>query len=331
MRNFLDVPSLDFGPFALLPPEERERLAGRGRTLRLDEGRLLLREGADPAGAYVLTEGTLRVVAAGEDRTLAIVTPPALVGEMAVLERRPRSATVVADTPCTLLFIPSEALREAMEAEPVFAAALRERVDLLLADTFLKRRSPLRELPGDIVSQLARELRPRTLAPGQLLEAQVGGLYLVRRGALQRLGDGEPIGAGEFVQPTAGERFAAVDETWIYELRAPDVVRRVERYQVRLRTILSGLRDEDRVRARPGVSVRPGPETGEAIVYDGRHRAMVPRAVGDVVRLCDGSRDLREIGDAAGLARDAMRLSIATLIASDLVTVRRRRVGLARR
>lgn len=332
MRNFLDVPWLDFGPFALLPPEARDRLASHGRPLRVGEGQLVLREGADPAGAYVLLEGTLRVLAAGEDRTLAIVTPPALVGEMAILERRPSSATLVADTPCTLLFIAGDALREAMAGEPAFAAALRERVDLLLADTFLKRRSPLRELPGDILSSLVRELRPRTLAAGQLLEAQAGGLYLVRRGSLQRLGDDEPTSAGEFVQPAAGDRLAAVEETWIYELRAADVMRHVDRHQARLRAILNGLRDEDRVRARPGVSIRPGPETGEAIVYDGRQRAMVPRAVADVVSLCDGSRDLREIGEAAGLARDALRLNIATLIASDLVSVRRRRrFGLTRR
>src|ERR1041385_6210038 len=137
--------TLRFGPFLLLDAAARERLRAVARDLRLAEDEVLIEERHGGDDAYLPLDASLRVEAKGERRTLAIVGAPALMGEMAVVTDGKRTATVVADTPCHLLKLPGEELRRLMSEQPLFASAMRERPALLLADAFLKRRSPLRD------------------------------------------------------------------------------------------------------------------------------------------------------------------------------------------
>jgi signal-transduction protein with cAMP-binding, CBS, and nucleotidyltransferase domain len=234
---------LDFGPFLLLDAGVRARLASVATAAQLTQGEILIEERQDGDDAYLLLEGSLRVMSRGEERTLAIVGAPALVGEMAAVQHQQRSATVVADTPCTVLRIPGGELRTLMDRQPLFATAMRERADLLSADAFLKRESPVRDLPAEIVGVLAARLRPRELGADQLIEGHDDDLYLVRRGAIENLGDGARAMPGDFVQRQRGERYAAAGETWIYELRMSDVAREIIKHQERVREIAARLDD----------------------------------------------------------------------------------------
>ena len=113
---------LRFGPFLLLEPAVRDELRARARDRRLREGEYLIEERGADDDAYLLLEGSLRVVSEG--RVLAIVGPPALVGEMAVVTATDRHATVVADTPGRVLEIPGIELRHLMLEQPLFANAM---------------------------------------------------------------------------------------------------------------------------------------------------------------------------------------------------------------
>src|SRR5438552_9038062 len=117
-RQMLD--RLAFGPFFLLDQATKEELRAAATTLQLKQGQVLIEERQPDDDAYLLLEGSLRVVARGEERTLAIIGAPALVGEMAVVRTQQRSATVLADTPCTVLRIPGEELRRVMDQQPLF-------------------------------------------------------------------------------------------------------------------------------------------------------------------------------------------------------------------
>ena len=52
----------------------------------------------------------------------------------------------------------------------------------------------------------------RDLAPDQLIEGHDDDLYLVRRGGVERMRDGQRTRAGDFVQRERGERYAALGE-----------------------------------------------------------------------------------------------------------------------
>jgi predicted MFS family arabinose efflux permease len=94
--------------FAGTPRGALESLAKTAAEERVEAGTLLLVEGAEADDFLVLTAGEVEVTAhgeAGEERPLATLAAPDYVGEIGLLERRPRTATVRASSPCTLLRI----------------------------------------------------------------------------------------------------------------------------------------------------------------------------------------------------------------------------------
>jgi len=312
--------AFSFGPLALLDAASRDRLRKLARKRRLKAGELLIHERSAPDEAFVLTEGTVRVIGTLELRTLAIVTAPALVGELVVFDEQEKSASVVADTPCNVLVLPGAALRELMDEQPVFAVAMRERADLIVADVFLKRQSPLRDLPSDIVTSLASQLRARMLANDQLVEGEDDDWYLVRRGTLRRLDDGERAEPGDFIQRQRGARYAADGETWIYELRLADVAREIERYQKRLREIKGRLEDDSRVRLRPNMTVVHDTRLGGALVRDRHNRAVVSEYVAALIPAIDGRTDVPRLMRLTGMARGPVIEGLSVLIAAGLAT-----------
>lgn len=312
---------LVFGPFLMLDAPSRERLRAAATEWRAKAGDVLIEERQGGTDAYLITEGAVRVVVREEGRTLALVGAPALVGEMAVVTDQGRTASVVADTPCTILTLPGTVLRVLMAGQPLFAQTMRERTDLLLADAFLKRHSPLRDLPAEIVGRLASRLRPRQLAPDQLIEGRSDDIYLVRRGAVERIRDGARTEAGDFLQRERDERYAAAGETWLYELRMSDVAHEIISHQERLRSIAASLGDQARVKAAAGCVVVEVEGLGGAVVHDGaQHRAIVSSVVGALVGRLDGSRTVETLVEETGVSRGEIVESLAMLIAAGLAS-----------
>jgi len=313
---------LAFGPFLLLDKSAREQLAAHATVLSLKQNDVLIEERQADEDAYLLVEGSVRVVARGEERTLALIVAPALVGEMAVVHGQRRSATVIADTPCSVLRLPGAELRRLMDEQPLFGSAMHERTDLLLADAFLKRKSPLRDLPAEIVAGLALRLRPRELEPDQLIVGSDDDLYLVRRGAVERLGDGQRTAAGDFVQRERGERYAAAGETWVYELRMADVASEILRHQERVRGIAAQLGDRARVRAAPTAVAIRDVELGGALVRDAVHRAVVSEHTAALLPRLDGKHDIETLVRDSGRTRGEVVEGLAMLIAAGLAELR---------
>jgi CRP-like cAMP-binding protein len=99
-----------------------ERLAGLAAEVSVPAGTAVIREG-DPADAlYVLVDGEVEVTARGEmhdkEQVIRQMSPPCYFGEIGVLERIPRTATVTAVTDLSLLRIEGEALLRALTSAP---------------------------------------------------------------------------------------------------------------------------------------------------------------------------------------------------------------------
>jgi CRP/FNR family transcriptional regulator, cyclic AMP receptor protein len=87
--------------FSELSPEEARRLATFATETSAAEGQILLKEGDYSVELIAIEEGTADVLQGG--RTIASLHPGDLIGEMGLLERRPRNADVIASSPMRLL------------------------------------------------------------------------------------------------------------------------------------------------------------------------------------------------------------------------------------
>ncbi|MCO4772429.1 MAG: cyclic nucleotide-binding domain-containing protein [Deltaproteobacteria bacterium] len=77
-----------------LSAEERARLLAGADMRTFSDGDVLIEEGADGSSILFISEGEVQVTRAGAN--LAVLTVGAAIGEMALLDPAPRSATVVA-------------------------------------------------------------------------------------------------------------------------------------------------------------------------------------------------------------------------------------------
>jgi len=139
----------------------------------------------DPGdGFYRVDEGLLKVSitsATGAERILAILGPGSIVGDLAIIDGKPRSATVTALRDCKLSFVSRAAFEAFAGREPqiyeyltkLLAERLRDTDQLLAAGSFL----PLR-------GRVARALLDLAHAFGQ----NVGGTRVVIR---QKISQGD--------------------------------------------------------------------------------------------------------------------------------------------
>ena len=91
--------------FEKLPDDVRERFAVWVSEIEVPEGQHLADEGEYAYDLFIIEDGTAEVTQDG--KTVAELGPGEFFGEMGVLERAPRNATVVAKTPMTLLTLSS--------------------------------------------------------------------------------------------------------------------------------------------------------------------------------------------------------------------------------
>jgi CRP/FNR family transcriptional regulator, cyclic AMP receptor protein len=126
----LDVSRLKSIPlFENVPDDELAQIAGFAQEVTVDEGRELVREGDFSYEFMVIDEGEAEVTRDGEH--VANLGPGDFFGEMGLLEKTLRNATVTAKTPMKLVTLTGWDLkrmeRHIPEATERVRAALEER------------------------------------------------------------------------------------------------------------------------------------------------------------------------------------------------------------
>jgi MFS family permease len=104
-----------------------ERLARAAVESKVASGTVLIREGAVPDDFFVLTDGEVSIAAAGKsgvERPLGVIGAPTYLGEIGLLEHRPRTATVTTTSPCTILRINGADFVDALTETALSPAAL---------------------------------------------------------------------------------------------------------------------------------------------------------------------------------------------------------------
>jgi diguanylate cyclase (GGDEF)-like protein len=110
------------GLLATLPEPDLERLLGACREVTLAPGQALCHEGEDGSAMYVVLSGNLVVSKAGKQ--VAVGRPGDCFGEMSLIERRERAATLRALDDTLVLEIPETAFWEHISTNPGALMAL---------------------------------------------------------------------------------------------------------------------------------------------------------------------------------------------------------------
>lgn len=142
-------------------------------AVRFAAGERLVRQGQPADGAYLIQSGTADAVTTlpgGGELTLATLGPGSMLGEMSLLERGMRAASVVARAPLSACFVERERFRMLLAQRDRAAFTIQGRITRALCQR-------LRELNAKIVATDA----PENAAPP--LSGASAGPGGVRRGA----------------------------------------------------------------------------------------------------------------------------------------------------
>lgn len=104
------------------------RVAGLADEVEAEQGAELTDQGRPGLECFVIIDGRASVLV-GEDH-VATLEAGSMVGEMALIDHRPRSATVIAETPMSLLAFDTKAFSKMLDEMP----AARQKVMVLLND-----------------------------------------------------------------------------------------------------------------------------------------------------------------------------------------------------
>jgi CRP/FNR family cyclic AMP-dependent transcriptional regulator len=89
--------------FGQLSQRQLNAVARHVDEIQLRKGAVLAKQGAQGLEAIIIVDGRARVVTDGKE--IAELTAGDVVGEMSVIDGKPRSATVIAQTPMDLLVL----------------------------------------------------------------------------------------------------------------------------------------------------------------------------------------------------------------------------------
>jgi len=157
---------------------------------RFARGSVVIAEGQPGDSFFILAEGTVEVTRKVGPKTinLARLRPGAVFGEMALISRAPRTATVTASDDCELL----ELKRALVEAEAQKLASVTQALKEFTHERFLQNltaTSPVfRPFPRGMRTEIIRKFRDFPVDPGDELiaEGEEGqGLFLVLKGNVE--------------------------------------------------------------------------------------------------------------------------------------------------
>lgn len=163
-------------PLDTLSAEEEGVLARLIESVRFPEGACIFRAGSAGDGCYVIDEGEVRIElerpGTDSEGVLQVLEPGALLGELSLLDRLPRSASAFAETDVVARRIPAQAIEELSETHPRIANAVLRAIG---RDAALKLRKTTDRLAtfieDDRPDPVVEEMVARAVAAQRQLES----------------------------------------------------------------------------------------------------------------------------------------------------------------
>jgi len=251
-----------------LPTEYSSRLLANAPTIDLTRGQALFQIGAAGDGCYWLTEGVLKVSITsdqGAERILAILGPGSIVGELAMIDGLPRSASVQALRDSRLIFVSRSNFYECLRDSPelyallvdTLVARLRHADEEAAAASFLS----LKARVARALLQFAKHLGEPTGMPDRLIIR-----HKIRQEDLAALADVARETASRILSEWRKRKIIVRQSPSVYVIHKSRVVREAG---------LAGKDWNDLILSAPPARLAPG-DTADPRVAGGTPRQTVP-------------------------------------------------------
>jgi CRP/FNR family transcriptional regulator, cyclic AMP receptor protein len=185
--------------FSDLPEALAAGILANAKSVKLAADEILFLAGDPGDGCYRLNEGLLKVsmvAPTGAERILAILGPGSIVGDMAMIDGRPRSASVSALRDCKLSFVSRAAFETVAEKNPeiykhllnMLAARLRDTDQVVAAGTFLPVKGRVARALLDLAKAFGNEVGGgRVVIRQKLSQSDVAAMAGIARENVSRI------------------------------------------------------------------------------------------------------------------------------------------------
>ncbi|MEO7112265.1 MAG: cyclic nucleotide-binding domain-containing protein [Polyangiaceae bacterium] len=189
--------------FSAIEQEGLRALIGAFEMITVPAGNEVIVEGEEGAETYIVARGELEVRRRGSDEnavpvTLARLVGGALFGEMALLSRAPRAASVFANRPSILLVATREALEKVAETRPEVGVELAAHCRRRMVANLVRTSRVLIDVNPTDRPALVERFETRVFEKGEKLITEgdeTRGLHLIASGEVAVIGheSGEPL------------------------------------------------------------------------------------------------------------------------------------------
>lgn len=155
--------------FSDLPQTLLDEVCRKSERISVEAGTRIIEEDSLSEDMFVIVDGDLVVTKQGADRevTLASLGPGEVVGEIALLDNAPRTASVTSATPATLIRIPANAFEELIQDSRVVRRMFRTVTSRLRGIEDTLRHEERMAALGRMAAQLMHELNNPAAAVGR--------------------------------------------------------------------------------------------------------------------------------------------------------------------
>ena len=217
--------------FSDLPQGLLDQVCRESESIHVDAETTIIEEDSLSEDMFVIVEGELRVTKQGTDREVVLATlgPGEVVGEIALLDNAPRTASVTTISPSSLIRIPANAFEDLIEDSRVVRRMFRTVTSRLRGIEDTLRHEERMAALGRMAAQLMHELNNPAAAVGRSM-ARAEDVYVALGDATVLLsGIGEllarPIPVPEkpqFTDPLTRSSLEDGVATWLEELGVGD-------------------------------------------------------------------------------------------------------------
>jgi len=127
--------------FSGLAPAQLEKVSKNFQEITLDKDKVIFKEGEEGDSLYIIGQGSVRVVKTGEgkeEEVIAILESGMSFGEMALVQKEQRSATIITNEPSILLKMGKDAFEKILESDKEIALIIYKNFVQLLANRLRK-------------------------------------------------------------------------------------------------------------------------------------------------------------------------------------------------
>jgi CRP/FNR family cyclic AMP-dependent transcriptional regulator len=181
-----------------LPEDIASELLAKATSHRLKAGETLFEAGDEGDGCYRLDKGALKVSLRslqGGERIIAVLAAGSVVGDLAMIDGLPRSASVTALTDCELRFISRARFQDCAQQHPethrylvsLLAKRLRETDETIAALAFLTAKGRVAYALLEIAERLGKQTGSEIVIPQMINQKDLAAMAGVSRENANRI------------------------------------------------------------------------------------------------------------------------------------------------